>query len=267
MRFGLCGYLTANHQDGTSFDLPAAARAVGFDYLELPLTRLASLAEDELEGVQRALARVGLPCEACNLLFPGELRLTGPQIQAEEIDAYLRRALPRAQRMGAQVVVFGSGKARSAPPGYPLEQAWQQLVELLRRAGDLAAVHALTIVIEPLNRAESNLVNQGVQALALAQQVAHPNVAMLLDNYHLARESENPQVALECGPWLRHVHLAEPAGRTFPIAAESAAGPVGAFFAALRQAGYDGRMSLEAGFGQFQHEAPLALALMRRLAS
>ena len=129
MRFGVCGYLTGKNGDGVEFNLPAAVKDSGFDYIELPLSTIAGLDEVEFEGVLSALDDAGLPCEACNLFFPGSLRLTGTRKRIrQELRQYLKLAIGRAARLGARVIVFGSGGARRVPPGFAKELAWVQLV-------------------------------------------------------------------------------------------------------------------------------------------
>ena len=51
---------------------------------------------------------------------------------------YVNRALNRAKSLGVQYVVFGSGKAKYVPDGYPLEKGYLQIVELLKLIGPVA---------------------------------------------------------------------------------------------------------------------------------
>jgi len=260
MKFGVCGFLRGKNEDGKEFDLLGAAKAAGFDYIEMPLSTVAGLDEAGFEGVHRALECSGLACEACNLFFPGSLRLTGPEADPAKTEAYLRLALERANRLDARVIVFGSGGARNVPPGFPKEQAWAQLAQMLRLAGEIAARYEIDIAIEPLNRAESNLINTGSEGFALARLVDHPRVGLLLDLYHMVKEGEDYGIAVTARQMLRHAHLAEPSGRRFPV--EEGA-EIREFFASLKRAGYDGRVSVEAGYTHFDGEARAALAVMR----
>lgn len=263
MKFGVCGYLRGKNEDGQEFDLPAAARAAGFDYIEMPLSTVAGLVEKDFEEVLRNLERSGLACEACNLFFPGSLRLTGPEADPAKTEAYLNLALGRANRLGARVIVFGSGGARNVPPGFPMEQAWAQLAQMLRLAGEIAGRYGIDIAIEPLNRAESNLINTGSEGYALARVADHPRVGLLLDLYHMVKEGEDYGIAVTAREVLRHAHLAEPAGRRFPVKIDD---EIRGFFSSLKRAQYDGRVSVEAGYTRFEEEARAALAVMRAAA-
>lgn len=264
MKFGVCGYLTGKNIDGSEFDFLSAVRACGFDYIELPLSTLAGLPEEEFQKVERELLAREVPCEACNLFFPGNLRLTGENADMEKIRQYLSLALTRASRLGVKVVVFGSGGARNVPAGFPKEKAWVQLIEMLRIAGGIGREYGITIAVEPLNRAECNIIHTAAEGFALARLVDDPNVRLLLDIYHLYREEEDFGIALTARDLLAHAHFANPVRRTYPLAADEYGV---AFFDALKRAGYEGRVSLEAGYEDFLSDATAALAVMKRLAS
>ena len=47
--------------------------------------------------------------------------------------------------------------------------------------------------------------------------VAHPNFELLVDFYHLASEQEDPKIMVEAKDHLRHLHMANPQGRVFPL--------------------------------------------------
>lgn len=262
MKLGICGYLTGKNTDGYEFDLPRAARQAGFDYIEMPLATIAALDDAAFEEMRSRVAHTGLPCEVCNVLFPGSLRLTGDVVPVEEIDAYLAKALQRAARLGVQVVVFGSGTARNVPVGFPMEQAWLQLTAMLRRAGELAAEHGIALAIEPLNRQECNILHTAAEGFTLAKLVNHPQVGLLIDSYHMAKEGEDPGIAVTARRYLRHIHVAAAEGRTFPVEGDEC---LHSFFAALRRSGYAGRVSVEAGYSNFMADASRTLATLRAL--
>lgn len=263
MRLGICGFLSGKNADGREFDFLSLARRAGFDYVEWPLSIVASLSEEEFSDAVRKLKASGMACEACNLFFPSTLRLTGAGVDHQAIRNYLEHALARAGQLGVQVVVFGSGGARRVPDGFPKEQAWVQLVEMLRSAGEFAQRLGIVIAIEPLNRDETNLILTAAEGFALARLVDHPSVRLLLDIYHMVKENEDFGVAQTARSWLAHAHFAEPKRRTFPAVVDETGR---AFFEALIRSGYTGRVSLEAGYTDFEPESQQALKVMQELA-
>jgi sugar phosphate isomerase/epimerase len=264
MKYGVCGLLTAKNADGTEFELIPAAKLAGYDYVEMPLSTIAAMSEAEFADLKVKAAAGGLPVEAMNVFFPRSLRLTGPEVDWKAVEAYLELALGRAGQMGTQVVVFGSGGSRHVPDGFALEEAWLQLVHLLRLAEPIAAKNGVTIVIEPLNSKETNIIHTGAEGFALAKLVDRPHIKLLLDLYHMALMNEDCGIAVTAREYVRHAHFAKPVGRSYPSEMEP---DFLAFFGGLKRAGYDQRVSVEAGFTNFAVDAPRALAIMKQAAA
>jgi sugar phosphate isomerase/epimerase len=175
---------------------------------------------------------------------------------------YTVRAITRAAGLSAQTIVFGSSGAKNVPEGFPMARAWEQIVETLRMVDLIAAKHGITIAIEPLNRRESNIVLTAREGLALARQVDRPHIKLLVDYYHMTLEDESPDILLEAGPEVRHIHFARVIGRAFPTEVETG---YRAFFANLKQIGYNDRVSVEAYTTDFVGDAPKALAVLKSL--
>src|SRR5206468_10663008 len=148
------------------------------------------------------------------------------------------------------------------PDGFSKDDAFKQLVEFGRRIALEARNHNITIAIEPLRREETNIINTAEEGLDLVNAVNHPNFQLMIDFYHLASEHEDPAIVLRAREHLRHLHLANPQGRVFPL--DWSEFDYASFFANLRQIGYDKRISVEATAKDFPGEARQAIALLRR---
>jgi sugar phosphate isomerase/epimerase len=128
--------------------------------------------------------------------------------------------------------------------------------------GPLAQRDRFVFVVEPLNRAETNIINSVDEGAEIVRAVAHPNVRLLADTFHMAREGEGPDAIRRAGDLLAHVHCAEKAERR----------PLGLgvgedhrpYFKALKDIGYAGRVSIEAGWKDFPAELPAAVAELRK---
>ena len=263
MRIGCCGSMISPATDATGIEVLEPLAALGFDYIELSLSDLTALSEEKFLELAARLARCGLRCESCNNFFPSRVRLTGPEARLSAALDHAGEALARAARLGVRVIVFGSSGAKNVPPGFPREEAWRQIVNLLQLLGPLAERHGITIVIEPISRPESNLVNRAADGLRLVREVDHPSVQLLVDYYHLMTEREDPEIVLEARTAIHHVHFAKVEGRAFPTQFEAA---YARFFDYLRQIQYSGRCSIEAYTRDFANDAPRALAVLRGLA-
>jgi len=252
MRLGIC----------TSIDNAATVASAGYDYIEPALNAVATLDEAAFEDIREQFAALALPAQAFNCLFPGSIRLTGPDVDLASIEAYLETAIARASVLGASVVVFGSGGSRRLPEGFPRERGLEQVAGMLAVAGPIAAANKLTIVIEPLRSAEDNLINTAAAGLELATTVDHPNVRLLVDYYHMRSENESPDIVRAAGnDMLRHCHIARLEGRRWPRLADGE--DYSAFFAALADIDYDGRLSVEGTTDDLASDAPAAMAFLR----
>ena len=265
MRFGCCGNLAVPGRIGLEIIEPSAR--FGFDYVELPLARLTALTREEFQEVKDRLKAAKIPCESCNDCFPPDLKLTGPEADWGRIEDYLRRAFARAEELGVQIVVFGSGGAKTAPEGFPLDQALEQVVAVGKFMAPLAQSHGIVVAIEPLRKPECNLINTFQEGVELARQVDHENMKLLVDMYHITWEKESPEVVRKYGKeFLRHVHFANPKlgaedERTYPASLDE--WEYQPFLDAVKDCGYDGRISIEAYCSDFETQAPKALQFLR----
>src|SRR5262245_44194861 len=134
----------------------SAAKAAGFDYVELGTTEIAGMSDEDFASAEQMLRNAGVLTPVTNLFLPATLKVTGPAIDKDAQAAYVSTAFERLARIGVGIVVFGSGGARRVPDGFPAQQAFAQLVDFGRRAAVLARQRNITIAVEPLRQQETN---------------------------------------------------------------------------------------------------------------
>ena len=234
MRFGCCGGIA---------DAPLI-RDAGFDYLELPVgTLMSATDEDAYQRIMHEVLAVGLPIEACNVFIPATLKITGPHVEQEPLWHYAATALQRMGEIGVRICVFGSGGARSIPEGFDRAIAGDQLATFLDHVQETSARHGVRVVIEPLNRGESNVFNSVAESDEFTQSRGLSGIGVLADLYHLSVEGETYDGMVAAGDRLGHVHVAD-ADRSAP--GEGAATDYAGFFQTLKRMGYPGAVSIEA---------------------
>jgi len=239
-----------------------AAKAAGFDYVEVSATEIANLSDADFDAAAAKIKSIGIATPAANLFVPAAIRLTGPETNVEQQNAHVKKALTRLAKLGTQVVVFGSGGARRVPEGFSKDEAFKQLVDFGRRAAAEARANGITITIEPLRKQETNIINTAGEGLALVEAIDHPNFQLMIDFYHLASEQEDPGIVLRAKDRLRHLHVANPKDRVFPANWEEY--DYAPFFANLKKIGYDKRISVEGRTTDLAAQGPPAIALLRR---
>ena len=254
MRFGLCA----------SLEQLETADAAGYDYLEPAVTGMLQPEQPETSVMPPLLTQLAasrLRPEAFNLFLPGDLKVVGSNTDPERQERYLEAAFRRAKNLGGEIVVFGSGGARRIPDDWPMTEAQNQMREFLGRCGIAAQRHQMTLAIEPLNTAECNFINSVAEAVTLAKEVSHPAVTVLSDLYHVAEENQSYDETRDAAPWLSHVHVAG-LGRRAPAAEDHDF--LAGYLSVLKQAGYFGRISIEANWDNLREQAAEAREVLEK---
>jgi D-psicose/D-tagatose/L-ribulose 3-epimerase len=251
VRIGLCGPIS-------QID---AAKAAGFDYMDLRTSEVAALSDADFAQLAAKLQQINMPVLDTYLFIPANIKLTGPNIDKDQQMAYVRLALDRVSQLGARVVAMGSGPARSYPDGFPKDQAYAQLVDFCKRIGPEARARNIIIAIEPLRPQESNLIQSLAEALTFIKTVNDPNIQLNLDYYQFEMVKEDPADILAAGDHIVHVHMANPTGRVLPLHWDEY--NYAPLFTNLRKIGYAREMGVEATSTDFAKEAPESLAFLR----
>ena len=87
---------------------------------------------------------------------------------------------------------------------------WKWAVESVGNLTETAASNQVALVIEPLNRYESCVVNTAEDVSRFVTEVNHPNVRALLDTYHMnIEESDMENAFLTVRDCVEVVHFAD----------------------------------------------------------
>jgi sugar phosphate isomerase/epimerase len=187
--------------------------------------------------------------------------VVGPSTDHEKILKWAETTFRRAERAGIRYIVFGSGKSRKVPDGFSRETAEEQFVRLCKRLGPVAARYRVTVVIEPLNSRETNLINSVSEGASIVERVNHKNIRLLCDLFHMTADGEPPQAIVDAGKHIRHCHIAEAAERTAPGTDGDDFRP---YLRALKKIGYKGCVSIECMWKDFGAQLPTAVAELRK---
>lgn len=142
------------------------------------------------------------------------------------------------------------------------ERAW--CVETLQEIGKIAGDHGVVVGLEPLNRFETDMVNTVDQALSIVNEVASPNLKIVLDTFHSnIEEKDIPASIRKIGKdLLCHVQGNE-SDRGTPGTGHLEWQGISE---ALKEIGYEGAVVIET-FGQPSKELARAACIWRPLAN
>jgi hydroxypyruvate isomerase len=203
---------------------PAAARAAGFDAVELwwPFS-VPVPAAAELDRLAEALGEAGVALVGLNFdggdLAAGERGLLSLPGAGARFADNVACALSFAQSQGTTVLnaLYGN-RVDGVDSGAQDEIA----LERLAYAADAAAIVGARVVLETQNRVDSPLypLRDPAQAAALVERMraeGHDNVGLLCDYYHLAMEGYDLRTATDAYLHLvDHVQVADAPGRHEP---------------------------------------------------
>lgn len=225
-----------------TIDQAGLVKSAGYDYVELPLAAQSlEGSEAERRACREAIVASPLPTLAFNYFFPRDMRIVGEAIDRNRLDTYLARSAELLAAAKASVVVMGSAWARNVPEGFERARAEAQILDALGLAADHLRGSGCTLVIEPLCRQESNIINSVSEGAVYARKINRSEIRVLADFFHMDEESEPFETLVDNKDWLAHIHLAD-TGRFNP---GSGSYPYDAFIEQLRKADYDGTMSCE----------------------
>lgn len=232
------------------------ARSAGADYVELPAGPLFSDA-----GYFQTLA--DLKPETTNLFFPPGTELYEDEALSFKIGSNI---LEGAVGASVKLCVVGSGGARKAPEGKNSMWAQEKFVGLIAALKSHADELGIAIAPESLNRSECDV---GTCLRELSLELKDKGVGYTADSYHVLKEwdydarprslQEEFQKEIPHAPL--HAHLGGLA-RTPPLEEDPM---ILAFFNRLKELGYDGRVSLEVNWGDFDTELKPALDSVRTM--
>jgi sugar phosphate isomerase/epimerase len=242
--------------------LSRLAPAPGIDFLE-GFTQ--ELLEPEVPDEQRTrragpLLAQGFTLPASNRFLPAALKVVGPDVDYARLDRYAAACFRRAKEIDMTLIVFGSAGARMIPAGFSAATAFEQYVDVLRQFGPLAEEQGVTLLVEPLNRGECNCVNTILEGAEAVRRANTNGVKLLVDIFHMLRNGESPDDIVKVGPLIRHAHMAENKDRAAPGVHGENLRP---FYRALRRAGYNDRLTIEADWTDFPAQVAPALAALR----
>lgn len=172
--------------------LESAAQA-GFKQVELSLRDPAYLSADELDRLLKG-ARLGLSGIATGQsCLHDELCLCSPsadlcQTTVERLKAHTRTAV----RYGATVII-GGVRGRLKGTDREMKEQRERAIEAIRECAAYAHNLGVPIVLECINRYETNLACSVDDGLAILDEVGEPDLKLLLDTFHM--NIEEPDVA------------------------------------------------------------------------
>jgi sugar phosphate isomerase/epimerase len=241
LRLGSYEYWYQNQQIVPGATLPerlANLERLGYQLIQLARGTFAS----DYSQVKRAVGTSPIRVAVASVGGPSVLA-SSPEERAAGIGA-LRRSLQVAAEVGA---IGAPVNRQHALPN--LEPLWSAndlaralLINQLKEVAPLCQDLGVCVLIEPLNRYESEFIQTLADAAAICQEVGGGAVKILADFYHMnLEETDIEQAVVEAGSDIGFVHIAD-SNRCEPGTGHADFRPL---FRGLKRIGYTGYVSLE----------------------
>ena len=114
-----------------------------------------------------------------------------------------------AERLGCGVIIGGiRGVVANTGDGRAKQE--RDGKDALRECALYARERAVTLLIEPVNRYETNIVNTMAEGLSLISEIGLENLSLLPDTFHMnIEEPDMEQVIVSAGAAVGYVHFAD----------------------------------------------------------
>jgi len=241
MRIGMNLLLwTSHYVDDLHAPVLEKLATLGYDGAEFSI---GNGSVEQYRAVAARLQDLGLAASAVCAPGAAENPASGDAAVRQRAVDWLRERVDLTQALGGDVLC---GPNHSAFAQFtqrePQEQEYGWSAEVLAAVGDHAAAAGVTLALEALNRFECYLCNTAEQLRGLVDRVGHPAVRSMIDTHHANIEEKSFSAAVATlGDTLAHVHISEN-DRGTPGSGQIDFDGV---FAALREHGYDGWLTIE----------------------
>ncbi|WP_198175121.1 TIM barrel protein [Spirosoma telluris] len=218
------------------------AASLGFDAVELFTPSADAISTDRLSALvdQFGLKIAAVGTGAGKVIQGLTLTDPDPVIRSRAVD-FIADMIGFGASFGAPAII-GSMQG-NAVPGIEKEQALSWLAEGLNTLGQQAEEKGVNLIYEPLNRYETNLINDLMTGVSFSKALRTGNVVLLADLFHMNIEEPSLADSIRlAGSSIGHVHFADSNRRPMGLG-HTAMDEVAQ---ALKDIGYAGYVSAEA---------------------
>jgi len=189
----------------------STVNAVGFKYVELSLRSTNDIDPDELNNT---LERLNLKITA---IATGQVCLFDQLCLGSENEQLRKKAVEHfkaitllAKKIKSGAVIIGGIRGRLAGSESEYQRNFDNGVEAIRECAKWTEANGIPLLIEPINRYETNWIFTAADGRDLIERIGVNTVKLLLDTFHMNIEESNIVDAVtKTGDQLGYVHFAD----------------------------------------------------------
>jgi D-psicose/D-tagatose/L-ribulose 3-epimerase len=262
MKAGFNMLLWTGHVTEEDFPRLETLKKAGFDGVEIPLFGGDTA---HFEKVGKAIKDNGLGCTSVTVIPDEEHNPISPDAGHRKGGLeHLKWAVNCSEALGSEILCGPFYQPLGVFTGEgPTEDEKKRAAQVHQEASDYAAKANVTLAVEYLNRFECYFLNTMAATADFVKRVNKPNYGVLFDTFHAHIEEKDPVGCIAPNiDIIKHVHISENDRGTPGKGHVDWAGT----FKALRSAGYDGWLMIEA-FGRALPDLAAATRVWRDLST
>lgn len=170
------------------------------------------ITQDKRRQIKQAMKNAGIECAGLHWLLappPQGLHFTTPdeKLRQKSID-YLDKLIDFCGDLGGEIMVFGSPGQRDTSQYLSIQEAINYFADGLAKVADHAKERDVKILIEPLPRTDTDVVNTLKEAIKIVNKIGHPSISSMFDFHNTLDETESmPDLIRNYYKHIQHVHV------------------------------------------------------------
>jgi D-psicose/D-tagatose/L-ribulose 3-epimerase len=209
-KYALCSEIVRDYSWAEQCDIIGKT---GYDGVEIASFTLVKEGVQEITGNERKqmvqdMKNAGIECAGLHWLLtspPKGLHFTTPDntVRNKTID-YLNKLIDFCGDLGGEVMVFGSPPQRATTGELSVKEATNYFADGLAKVADHAKERNVKILVEPLPKNQTDVVNTLEEAVRVVKKVNHPAISSMFDYHNTLDETEPMTELIE--KYYEHIH-------------------------------------------------------------
>ncbi len=239
------------------------AAEIGYDGVEIWGGRCHAYYEDmdsaRIAKINETLKKYGMSVPnfiPAQFRYPSNIATSDNQIRENSIE-YICRNVNTAEAVGAKYI--------SICPGYSLygqtpDQAWDCMMDSLRKIKNYANDKAVTVMLEPAHSMETDIVLTVDQGIKVVDELGKDDFGLVIDTGHMFVNKESfTDIPMKVKDYKVHYHFDDNFGTSDDhLVPGEGKMDYSTFIDSLKKTNYDGWLSVELGWG-YTNDPDIAL--------
>lgn len=213
-KYALCNEILQKYSWAEQCEIIGNAGYNGIEIAPFTLVKegVQEITPDKRRQMVQDMENAGIECAGLHWLLtppPEGLHFTSSKdkIRNKSVD-YLFKLIDFCGDMGGKIMVFGSPGQRGTSHGISIQEAINYFAVGLSKVADHAKDRDVQILIEPLPKNSTDVVNTLEEAIKIVDKINHPSISSMFDFHNTLDETDAmPVLIRKYYKHINHVHV------------------------------------------------------------